>query len=340
MLSPEVVPAALAPGETATSVTLPEQRLQPRQRGRAPRRGFIGLGQSLFQVFPFQTRRAGEARSRPPRTVGYTSILLGRGKDRLDVGPNEAAEIILRNADDPVPPDAAKEKVVFCSRRGDTLVFQADRQKGTAALCACGNASATAATLLAHRLKTGHVRQDLQVPDGRLEVAAAVTPVAADGWRVGQEWIGIRFQVQETAMHGRPVAVCAGSFNDYLVVRLAGADELEHFDLPEVLDLWQEARSFGGFNNPLQSRLVALGPGAGGQPFAKFYTCGRDHPGAPLTGMATLAMAASRVGWLGKMLAGGGIEHRRGTDALPSVRADAAGYAIGFPAIDVFLKGI
>jgi hypothetical protein len=330
MLSTEMAPLSQLPGA----------RLLPRQNQQSRRRSLIGLGESLFQVFPFETRRAGEARTCPPRTVGSTSLLLGGGRRSLKVGPREAVEIARRNADAPVPAEAAKEKIVFCSRQGETLVFQADRQNQSAALCACGNASATAAALLAHRLNQNQVRQDLQVPDGRLEVVSDVTPIARDGWRVRQSWIGIRFQVQETTMHGRPVAVCTGSFNDYLIVRLSSADERERFDLAEVLALWDEARKFSGFDNPLQCRLVALDAGSGELPFAKFYTCGRAHPGAPLTGMAALAMAAGRVGWLRELLRGSGIEHRRGVDPLPEVRVNAAEFEIGFPAIDVYLQGI
>jgi hypothetical protein len=265
---------------------------------------------------------------------------LGNGRASLTAGEREAVEVILRHAAEPCPPEAAKEKVVFCSRAGETLVFQADREKQSAALCACGNASATAAALLGNRLNQRRVRQDLHLPDGRLDTASTVTPLTRDSWRVQQTWIGIRFQVQSTVLGGRQVAVCRGSFNDYLVVGLSGEAELEQFDLPEVLDLWRQARRFSGFDNPLQSRLVALAPRPGRPPFAKFYTCGRSHPGAPLTGMATLAMASGRVSWLADLLRDGTIAHRRGTDALPAVRAAGQGYEIGFPAIDVLLKGI
>jgi hypothetical protein len=340
MLSSALLPAALGTGREAPTGAFPPPRFLKRRDGRPISKGFIGLGDALFQVFPFETRRAGEARTCPPRTVGYTNLLLGSGHGKLNVGPSEATEVALRHATDPCPAEAAKEKVVFCSRQGETLVFQADRQNRCAALCACGNATGTAAALLGHRLKQRHVRQSLQVPDGRLDMSSTVTPLAEGGWRVEQAWLGIRSRVEPTEMQGRPVAVCTGSFNDYLIVRLSGTDELEQFDLPQVLALWSEARTFSGFDNPLQSRLVALAPRPGQRPFAKFYTCGRAHPGAPLTGMATLAMASGRVDWLGDLLQGAAIEHRRGVDTLPTVQVTSQGYEIGFPAIDVLLKGV
>jgi hypothetical protein len=267
-------------------------------------------------------------------------MLLGNGRGGLNIGPGEAAEVALRGPADASITESAKEKVVFCSRTGETLVFQADRQNRSAALCACGNASAAAAALLAQRLNRTRVDQDLHMPDGRLEMRSEAAPTGDGGWRVEQAWTGFRFHVREADMHGRRVAVCTGSFNDYLVVLLGGAAELEQFDLPEVLALWRQARQYSGFDNPLQSRLVALAPQAGGRPFAKFYTCGRPHPGAPLTGLATLAMASSRVNWLASLLEGSTVEHRRGTDPLPSVRAARNGFEIGFPAIDVHLHGI
>jgi hypothetical protein len=140
-------------------------------------------------------------------------------------------------------------------------------------------------------------------------------------------------------MLGRQVAVCTGSFNDYLVVLLPSVGDLDHFDLPEASALWGVARQFGGFDNPLQSRLVALAPRDGRQPRARFFTCGRTHPGAPLTGLATLAMASRRLGWLASLV-GNGIEHPRGVDALPAVRETSRGFEIGFPTIDVVLGGI
>jgi hypothetical protein len=331
------IPAAEAPARTSWPV--------PFLRAgdwKAPSLRLIGLGDSLFEVFPFETRRSGEARTCPPRTVGLANILLGGFARRLNVGPREAVEVALRHNTEPCPAEAAKEKVVFCSRRGETLVFQADRQSQSAALCACGNATGAAAAMLARRLGRNQVLQSLQVPDGRLEAAADVERVARDCWRVSQAWLGIRCLSQDTTMHGLRVAVCRGSFNDYLIVRLASADDLEKFDVPQALALWSEARKLAsaGFDNLLQARLVALAPRPGDKPFAKFYTCGRSHPGAPLTGLATLAMASAQVSWLADLVKSGTIEHRRGTDSLPSIKTAPQGFEVGFPTIDVVLKGV
>src|SRR5262249_53020684 len=111
---------------------------------------FIRLKGSLFRVCRFETRRLGESRTCPPRTVGITSLMLGRGRGGLArVGPQEAVELCLQNPGEAPSSEAAKEKVVFSSRRGETLVFQADQQNRSAALCACGNATGASAAMLA-----------------------------------------------------------------------------------------------------------------------------------------------------------------------------------------------
>src|ERR671936_457402 len=64
-------------------------------------------------------------------------------------GPAEAAEVCLRKGGPPPSEESAREKVIFCNAQGDTLVYQANRAKSSAALCACGNASGASAALLA-----------------------------------------------------------------------------------------------------------------------------------------------------------------------------------------------
>jgi hypothetical protein len=311
-------------------------------RLRAPTRGtarIVRLSGARFRVYAFETRRRGEPADCPPRTVGQAALLLDhRPAGLAAVGPDEAAALCLRAAGGPPPAEAAKEKVAFCGPGGETRVYQADREKATAALCACGNAAGAAAATLAQCLGRRRVRQDLLLPDGPLAAQSRVTWAAGHGWRVEQSWAGIRFQVREAELLGRPVAVCAGSLNDYLIVRLPDAAALEEFGLDDALALWGVARAFGGFGNPLQSRLAAVAPRDGEPALARFYTCGRMHPGAPLTGLAALALAAGQVGWLADALRGGAVQVRRGVDALPSARPAVGGFEVTFPTIDVTLR--
>jgi hypothetical protein len=323
---------------------LPPRPLRIFRAGRPDPRedGFFQSRGSLFRVCRFETRRLGESRARPPRTVGFTGLLMGRRASGLaQIGPAEAVELCLQNPGEAPSPEAAKEKVVFSSRHGETLVFQADQQNRSAALCACGNATGAAAATIGECLRQSQVRQSLRVPDGQLEARCRVARTDGGSWRVDQSWIGIRQSVLKAELCGKLVAVCTGSFNDYLIVLLPSNETGDQFGLEDVSALWRAARTVSsGFDNLLQSRLVALCPRDGARPFARFFTCGRVHPGAPLTGMAALAMAAQRVDWLATILKAGEIEHRRGVDPMPSVEAVSQGYEIRFPVIEVSLRGI
>jgi hypothetical protein len=159
------------------------------------------------------------------------------------------------------------------------------------------------------------------------------------GWGVEQSWGGIRLGVTPARLRGREVAVCTGTLNDYLIVLLSDPAALEEFGLQEVTALWHEARSYSGFTDPLRCRLAAVCP-TGAVPFAKFFTCGRTHPGAPLTGLATLALAAARVEWLAPLLQCGRLRHRRGVDPIPVVHPGPHDAEIRFTPIDVVLQGI
>jgi len=323
-------------------VSLARRGLIRQAAAPAPAGALVPLGGVLLEVFAFETRRAGEALSCPPRTVGHTAMALAGGDRRLDwAGPAGAVELCLRAPEERRGGDAAVGKVVFCNRVGETQVYQTDRQNRSAALCACGNATGAAAATLAHCLGRTRLRHNVKLPEGRVEMTATAVQ-AAGGWRVEQAWGGIGLQTTAANIGGHEAVVCTGTFNDYLVVRLRDRAALEALALDEVLGFWREGRRYGGFANPLQSRLAAVAPGPG-RPCVRFFTCGRMHPGAPLTGLATLAVAAGRGGWLGALLRGGEVEHRRGVDALPAVRFLGSrtddSTEIEFPAIHVTLRG-
>jgi hypothetical protein len=192
--------------------------------------------------------------------------------------------------------------------------------------------------MLAHCLNQREVHQSLTLPEGRVEMRSRVAGTVDGGWRVEQSWGGIQLQFRQARLLGREVALCTGTFNDYVIVPLADRAELEAFGLPQVLALWQEAAKYSGFQDVLRSRLVALAPNRT-MPHARFYTCGRLHPGAPLTGLATLAVGTRHINWLASLLKDRRLEHRRGTDVLPVVQETPGRMAISFPAIHVVLRG-
>jgi hypothetical protein len=323
-----------------SSSSVLSSRPLPSVRETRPGRGRpVRLDRAWFYVYPFETRRCGEATSCPPRTVGWAGMAMtgdaggSTGDERL------AVEICVHGSAAPPSPEAAKEKVTLGNARGDTAVFQADRATGSAALCACGNATAAAAATLALHRGRRQVRQRLQLPDGPIDVVSDVTGTHKGSWRVRQSWADIRVTVRQATLLGRRLAVCTGSFNNYLIVPLPDLAALGAFVVEDALALWDEARDSCGFDQILRSRLVALAP-SGAEPQAKFFTCGRMHPGAPLTGLATLSMAARHVDWLAALLQGGRLGQRRGVDPLPAVRGDSQDLAIEFAAIDVVLHGM
>jgi len=302
------------------------------RRHYLPSRGdnLVKLGRTWFRVFPFETRRCGEALSCPPRSVGV-ACLAQDGCNLATLGQEEALAVCRRYLQEPDPAQSAKEKVVFANRQGEMVVFQGDRKNGSAALCSCGNATCAGAAMLASAKNQERVRQICTIPDGELDIRSAVTLAGAGGWRVAQSWCGLSFPVAQENLCGHEVAIGTGTFNNYVMLVLPGR-EPDSFDVPEVLELWKTARPFG-FDNILRSRLAAIFP-TEPHPFVKFYTCGRAHPGAPLTGLAALAMAARQVDWLASALQRGRIQHRRGFDSLP-VCHDSQ---VDFPALHVVLK--
>ena len=307
---------------------------------RTGRGGPVRLGDLLLHVSGFETRRAGESFASPPRTVGHVGLVAaGGGRGLAAVGPEQAVAVALRDRDDPAPADAARGKVVFCNARGDSLVFQADQQYTTAALCACGNATGAAAAVQARLMGRRHLGQAVKLPDGWVEASASVSRTAEGTWRVEQAWCGVQLHAEQARLGGRDVAVCTGTFNEYLIVRLPDRAALDSFGLDDALHLWQEGRRFSCFADPLRSRLAAVAP-AGGRAAVKFYTCGRAHPGAPLTGLAVLAVAARKIAWLASLTAASEVENRRGVDVLPAARATSRGAEVRFPTIDVTLRGV
>lgn len=299
---------------------------------RPPEVGACRLGDTWFRVRSFQTRRPGDALTDTPRTVGQVGLALGRAP--LTAGPAEAAELCARLGGD-APAGAARGKVVFLGRGHETRVFQADPVTRTAAAAACGNASGAAAALLASTSQAVHLRQALVLPEGVVTMHATVHP-APGGWLVEQSWSGVCLQATEARFAARDVIVCTGTLNDYLLVPVADAAGFDAFGLDQALALWAEAGERFGFADPLRGRLAVI-DAAADTPRVKFFTCGRQHPGAPLTGLAALSLAADRSARLAPLRRAGQVAHPRGSDALPQVRLTPAGTRIDLPAIHVQL---
>jgi len=336
LLTDPVQPTFLAPPRA--KVRRPSGVLRAERAPGRPR-NLVAWDGALFRLCPFETRRCDEDRSSPPRTVGVAAVLVaGWDASLKQFGPEAAVELSRRAPQKSAWVGAARGKVTVCSPNGETRTYQADDHSRSAALCACGNANAAGAALLARHLRRAEITQSLALLEGHAAVCARIRPAEDGAWRVEQAWGGLQPVVREIRLLGREVAVCTGAFNDYLIVHVPTRAALESFGLEQARQLWEEARSLGGFDDPLRSRLAAVAPD-GMRAGVKFFTCGRAHPGAPLTGLAVLSVAAEQVAWLASALLGREVEHPRGTDVLPTVATTAQGTEVRLPPVDVVLCG-
>jgi hypothetical protein len=292
------------------------------------------------QFYRFETRRITDLAHATPRTVG--AVIWPHDFSSFDSAHAiKAHEALLTRRGRTLPSGSAKGKVTVVST--ETLkVFQVSHDGESAALCGCGNATAAGLALLA--LASGEClgctnRSRLILPDGEVFTSAQVLLTVGGGsLRVTQSWSGLEFAVTELPSPRRRLAVCSG-MNHYVIV-LATPPDFEKFGLGDVEALLQFSMAHRGATNPLQWRLVVLSsePEQQSHTRARFYSCGRMHPGAPLTGLATLALAAKQIDWLAEILRTEVVEHPRGIDQLPTIEGAVDGPRILFNPIDVSLQ--
>jgi hypothetical protein len=312
----------------------------------------------IVEALPLAQRTAVEAaRSRRP----HPAVHAFRTRARDDVpsvvrtrgvvleprhGEMLAAVDVVRHAEPIAPRDCAHGKVAVVTRRGSTTTiacWQVSSQRTDARLVACGNTAAAAIASVARGARHGDLVAELP-PSGRLdlrqgalvvdlprggsiEVEATVTVhdgVAA----VDQRWRGVAIALDdERIIGGRRCVVSRSALNDYVVVLARPGEDVRRFTLAEAVRLWTR---FGLRAEPLLARLAVVAPGTEAPSTVKFFTCGdREHPSAPLTGLAVLSVAARRLAW--PCLAVGRVVTAAGTVPLPRVDAVADAATITFP---------
>ena len=207
---------------------------------------------------------------------------------------------LLRHAlPDPLE-DCARGKLAGITRRGsrvEVACYQVSDCRSRANLIACSNATAAAAAFEAERADLRWLSLRVRLPGlARLRVECSVGARRPSGARpVGQIWHVVPLALrEEIRAEGRHLVVCMSPLNPYLVVRVRAGEAVHDFPVSEALALW---RRFGLAREPLASRMAVVGSDAA-MPCVKFFTCGeREHPSAPPTGLAVLAIAAQRLGW-------------------------------------------
>jgi hypothetical protein len=193
-------------------------------------------------------------------------------------------------------------------------------------VAACTNATAAAAAWYAGNHRSEMVLRTTlpgaETVDAQMRVCESRPggPIAVE-----QSWSRISLTVQvHTQSDGRSVATCVGPLNNYIIVQARRTDDLSAFSVPEALAFW---RRCGLTREPLVSRLAVVQAADDGRVMARFFTCGeREHPSAPLTGLAVLALAWGQLDWPA-------LRQRRevstplGTMILPRVRTACDGTA-------------
>jgi hypothetical protein len=140
----------------------------------------------------------------------------------------------------------------------------------------CGNGAAGVAAHLAAARKTKNPAFLLR-GSGALTVTVRA---AVSGITVAQVWI----VPADAEISTTPAAIEVNLFNHYTVVDAASGN------VAELL------------NDADPRRRIAAVEMRGEEPRVTFYTSGREHPSAPLTGLCILALLSNQVEWLRPLL--------------------------------------
>lgn len=265
------------------------------------------------------------------RTFGAVVETTGRaGVDPMDYAHHEA------------PAGCARGKIStfsYAPEGWNAACFQFGDARHHALLVGCTNGIAAAAARCAELTGRREIALQVSLPgDISIQVRAEVDGDAGDdqGAQVLQTWSGIPLAVRAADLgDGRRYALCAGPLNDYLVADLPLGEDPAAFTVPDAMAL---ADRFGLTAEPLRSRVAILQSAAPGPPRARFFTCGeREHPSAPLTGLAVVALAGRRLGWR-ELAAADHLHTAAGPLPFPKVADGLDGRVeVGFPALLVHL---
>jgi hypothetical protein len=254
------------------------------------------------------------------------------------------------------PANCARGKVAVVWRQEQTSLaacYQVSDCRSQATITACGNTVAAALALESRISRRRNLSLQLELPgnfplriEGTVQSSATVSGrgphylVEPASQTVRQYWHNTPLALGETrVMERRCCVMCLSPLNNYLLVNTRPGEALADFVVSDAVELWRE---FHLDQDPLSSRMAVVQGAANGLPRVKFFTCGtREHPSAPLTGLAVLSLAARLLDWT--WLKGGAVLTPMGPMALPRIhlqknRAGQVHADIDFPAIVVDLQ--
>lgn len=264
-------------------------------------------------MWAFRTSRA-----HVDRTIGAI-VELPRGEAVQDWKPQDALAIRrFVNLDEADHTVARGKFVLFVDGiRPTAAVFQCNGNE--ACRVDCGNAATAVAAALNAKHGLSKFSYDLTASNGsNINVDAVVHQDGVDQvWGIRQELALRRLEV------GGTVIAEVDFLNLYYII--PASFPIESLDPVAVAA-------------PTLRRRVAVIDLSTDPPTARFRTCGRVHPSAPLTGLTILAMAAETVEWLAPL-------RRRPTllingipEALPAVEGSGGAWKINLPRTECRLR--
>lgn len=258
----------------------------------------------------FETRRGGRL-----RTFGVLVYQLMRRADEISATEASAfANVALAR-----PEAAARGKIAVLGADG-LLVLQADA-KGGLNPALCGNA--TAAAILALRQTSGQIKL-AAAGANRVDVE-----FECSGSKVRQGWLVPAMTATEFTWRGH-YCVRVRGLNDYTIVTGGLPVGLTH----------QTCRLHLATGNP-NAKFAVLGSGDD-QDYVEFYNSSGRHGAAPMTGLASLAVAAHALPRFAARLGGSQVSYMTmgGLEicTLPSIGVAGDGrLRIALPEVDVSL---
>lgn len=256
-------------------------------------------------------------------TIGTAFELTARRRVR-DLTPDAIELLAYFNAECAEPACATGKIVIADQVERSVRVFQTGGRRPTAV--ACGNGVAAGVVLLARHQLGATTAFQVGWEGGMLPAQGRV--VAADrlfqvtqSWKLARDW-----HFAPELLPGGLRALKVRGLNPYLLVEAPAT-----FDPRPLL-----ARVLG--DHTLAARAAVITPNGALPAKVRFYSLERRHGGAPQTGLATLALAARKVAWMGELLAAGLIEHPLGIEPLPALEVQRSAIECHLPPVLVGME--